>query len=158
MVSSWVFSSFLFIVGSFAFLISANSKDDKDAEAISRCLFFMCYGLCVIVFVLGLTLPHVVTSEGERIAVVVKMSDRGLFWTTHEATAVLAGVSDGSGGLSSGDFYFSIADKKVLEEVKSAMLSRRPVRIFYKEYLGSIPWRDDTGYVVTQVLAVESSP
>lgn len=55
------------------------------------------------------------------------------------------------------DFIFSAADEKVATALKKAQFAGRPVRIGYKQYHASVPWRGSSKIVVTKVDSVDPS-
>lgn len=87
------------------------------------------------------------TSEGERVAKVIKISNRGLIWRTWEAEAVLT-----QGDLVSTYVWeFSIdaqdPEKGIrLDELRQAFENGKLVKITYEQRAGSVPWRSKTPY------------
>ena len=53
------------------------------------------------------------------------------------------------------DFNFTVKDKKVAAQIYSAMTKNRPIRVTYKEYAATIPWRGDSKIIVTDAVTVD---
>ncbi len=83
------------------------------------------------------------TAEGEKVGVIVKLAQQGLFIKTYEAELIRGGLADGSGNIGS-PFYFTIKDKKVIEEAKNALDHSHKVKIHYYTKLFS-PLQSDSG-------------
>lgn len=55
------------------------------------------------------------------------------------------------------DFIFSAATPQVATELKKYELSHRPVRVGYRQYHATVPWRGSSKIVVTRVDTVDAS-
>ncbi len=49
------------------------------------------------------------------------------------------------------DFIFSAENDSVAKELKRAMLSARPVRVEYRKYHATLPWRGSSKTIITRV-------
>lgn len=49
------------------------------------------------------------------------------------------------------DFVFTAENDKVATELKRAMIARKPVRVEYKRYFGTLPWRGASRTIITYV-------
>lgn len=87
------------------------------------------------------------TGDGERVGRVVKLSHKGLIWTTWEGDMLLGG----QGAVNSGLYRFSITDPQIVEKVKKAMESQSEVRVLYHQNLLFRPWQGSTTYFITGV-------
>lgn len=53
------------------------------------------------------------------------------------------------------DFIFTVKDKKVAATIYSAMTTNKPVRVTYKEYSATVPWRGESKVIVTDAVPVD---
>ncbi len=77
---------------------------------------------------------------------------KGYVFKTYEGKLIQAGLKSGglSGSIQSNEFEFSVADKEIAEKLMVA--GGYEVDLHYKEYLGALPWRGNTKYVVDSIL------
>lgn len=79
---------------------------------------------------------------------------KGYVFKTYEGKLIQAGYRSGkSGPIQSNEFEFSVADKKVAEKLMLA--GGKEVELHYKEYLGTIPWRGYSKYIVDSIIAIK---
>jgi hypothetical protein len=79
-------------------------------------------------------------SKGQKIGVIVKLSECGVFNKTWEGELIRGGLSDGSGVIGS-TFHFTIEDPVVLELAVRYFEDQREVQITYQtEFIAGI-WR-----------------
>ena len=57
-----------------------------------------------------------------------------------------------SAGIQSNEFKFSVEDEAVARQIESN--SSRQVKLHWKRYLGTLPWRGNSEYVVDSVVSV----
>ena len=77
---------------------------------------------------------------------------KGYVFKTYEGRLIQAGYNSSTGTIQSNEFNFSVTDKKVAEQLERS--AGKFVELHYKEYLGALPWRGMTTYVVDSVLTV----
>jgi len=79
---------------------------------------------------------------------------KGYIFKTYEGRLIQAGFkpSTASGTIQSNEFVFSVRGKEVAE--KLMLLGGKNVDLVYKEYMGSLPWRGYSKYVVDSVMNV----
>jgi len=97
-------------------------------------------------------------SEGDRVGMVNKISEKGVFWNTWEGQMALEGVSSHgeSLGANTWDFsidnYFTFEQKdRLIKQLQDSMNSGQKVKINYQEMMQTWPWRSDTGYLIQSV-------
>lgn len=80
---------------------------------------------------------------------------KGYVFKTYEGRLIQAGYnSKGTNStIQSNEFNFSVKDEKVAKQLERC--AGKFVELHYKEYLGALPWRGMTNYVVDSVLTVE---
>jgi hypothetical protein len=113
--------------------------------------------LCVV-GIIGWSNGGWVVSDGHREGYIQKFSHKGVVWHTWEGELSMKGwKAAGSNGASSSVFEFSVLDPDVVKEI-DGLHEADEVRLYYKEYLMSPPWRGATGHFITRVEKVAQPP
>ncbi len=102
-------------------------------------------------------------SEGSRVGVINKLSNKGIFFKSWEGEMSLGGfrnktnVSSGSDGsihtstsIVANVFAFTVKDPALVGQIKAAMLSGQPVELEYSQYLLP-PLSQGSSYVIVAV-------
>ena len=94
-------------------------------------------------------------SSGYRVGRIIKISEKGYIFKTHEGQLNTGGFSEGDGDITSSIWNFSVkrGDDQILNQIKNA--NKDMVRIYYDEKFVKIPFLGDTKYFVTKVEKVE---
>ncbi|MDR0700549.1 MAG: hypothetical protein LBG28_15230 [Tannerella sp.] len=77
---------------------------------------------------------------------------KGLIFKTYEGKLIQSDKSSASGSVPSDEFVFSVAEKDIAEELMRA--GGKTVELHYTEYLGAIPWRGYSRYVVDEIISI----
>ncbi|SEN63471.1 hypothetical protein SAMN04488505_111242 [Chitinophaga rupis] len=78
---------------------------------------------------------------------------KGYIFKTYEGRLIQTGYrSKQPGSLQSNEFEFSVVDEKVAQKLMSS--SGKLVELHYKEYLGAIPWRGFSPFIVDSIVAI----
>lgn len=82
---------------------------------------------------------------------------KGYVFKTYEGRLILAGYNskNSTGGVQSNEFNFSVTNEEVAKQLERC--AGKHVELHYKEYLGALPWRGMSNYVVDSVLSVTAS-
>ena len=82
---------------------------------------------------------------------------KGYVFKTYEGRLIQAGYNskNSNATIQSNEFNFSVKDKKVAEQLERC--AGKFVELHYKEYLGALPWRGMTKYVVDSVYSVSKA-
>jgi len=102
-------------------------------------------------------------SEGQRVGVVNKISEKGVIWKTKEGELSLEGRSSTGDDMGAGRWEFSIDGRayngentrQLYEDIKKCMDNGKKVKITYKQPLLKWPWRGSTDYFVQSVEPLE---
>jgi hypothetical protein len=79
--------------------------------------------------------------------------EKGYVWKTYEGRLIQSGFKPQNlGGVQSNEFQFSVTSDKVAAQLMAA--SGKILELHYKEYLGALPWRGYSNYIVDSVLSV----
>ena len=82
---------------------------------------------------------------------------KGYVFKTYEGRLIQAGYNskNSNNTIQSNEFNFSVKDEKVAKQLERC--TGKMVELHYKEYLGTLPWRGMTMYVVDSVYSVSSA-
>ena len=81
---------------------------------------------------------------------------KGYVFKTYEGRLIQAGYNskNSSATIQSNEFNFSVKDEEVAKQLERS--AGKFVELHYKEYLGALPWRGMSKYVVDSVLSVST--
>lgn len=96
-------------------------------------------------------------SEGKRGGFVVKLSNKGYIFKTHEGVLNVGGLYEGGGTLNATQWDFSVGgdNKDAITKLEEAIKTGRRVSLTYEEKFFILPWNGDTKYFVTEVELLE---
>lgn len=97
-----------------------------------------------------------VFGEGTKAGEMNFFVKKGYIFKTYEGRLIQTGYkSQVPGAIQSNEFEFSVTDEKVAAILMSN--SGATVELHYKEYLGSLPWRGMSKYIVDSVITVKDA-
>ena len=97
-----------------------------------------------------------VFGEGSKAGELNFFVKKGYIWKTYEGRLIQTGYkSKVPGSIQSNEFEFSVVDEKVAAILMSN--SGATLELRYKEYLGSLPWRGMSKYIVDSVISITRS-
>ena len=78
----------------------------------------------------------------------------GFIFKTYEGKMIQTGYNsrNSSATIQSNEFKFSVEDEVVARQIESN--SSRQIKLHWKRYLGTLPWRGNSQYVVDSVVSV----
>ena len=98
-----------------------------------------------------------VFSSGVNAGNINYIQREGIIFKTYEGKMIQTGFKTNAGGvntsLRSNEFKFSVVDKKVADTLMRS--SGKDVELKWKRYMGTLPWRGNSQYVVTEILSIE---
>lgn len=95
-----------------------------------------------------------VFGEGVKAGELNYVVHKGVVFKTYEGKLIQTGFrADKPGGLQSNQFDFSVSDKEIANILMNE--SGKHVRLHYKEYNGTLPWRGYTRYIVDSIISIE---
>jgi hypothetical protein len=89
--------------------------------------------------------------EGVKAGTLNYVVYKGYIWKTYEGEVILAGFQN-KPALQSNEFTFSISDEAVAKRLELA--SGKEVQVHYLEYLGTLPWRGYSKFIVDSVVSI----
>lgn len=115
--------------------------------------------ICVVFFLILIILTFTGWipdySDGTRVGVVDKISEKGMFNKSFEGDLRMAGfINNQQGQLVPKIFHFSVRDPKVAEQITTLASQGVLVTLHYKEWLFPPKVQQGTGYTVTAVTPV----
>jgi hypothetical protein len=112
--------------------------------------------LVVIVLLLlaGLAIRYYwVFGEGAKAGQLNYVVRKGIVFKTYEGKLIQSGIRAQGASLNSYEFEFSVTDRRIAEELMAH--SGDQFNLHYKEYLGALPWRGHSVYVVDSIISSE---
>lgn len=101
-------------------------------------------------------------SDGSRVGTITKFSHKGVIWKTYEGEMNCGGMRSGTNGegistLATNIWEFSVEknNKKIIDEIQSAMDENYPVKLTYRQKFLVMPWTADTTYFITEVKTIK---
>ncbi|NSL89894.1 hypothetical protein [Chitinophaga solisilvae] len=78
---------------------------------------------------------------------------KGYVFKTYEGKLIQSGYKgQRAGTIQSNEFQFSVGSEKVAQQLMTA--SGRFVELHYKEYLGALPWRGYSPFIVDSIISI----
>ncbi|MBV8254263.1 MAG: hypothetical protein JO154_16810 [Chitinophaga sp.] len=78
---------------------------------------------------------------------------KGYVFKTYEGKLIQSGYKGQvAGAIQSNEFQFSVTNERIAQQLMTA--SGKWVELSYKEYLGAIPWRGYSPFVVDSIISV----
>jgi hypothetical protein len=92
--------------------------------------------------------------EGVKAGTLNYVVFKGYVWKTYEGELIQTGLqSKFPGSMQSNEFLFSIEDTSVARRLELA--SGKEVQLHYKEYIGTLPWRGYTKFIVDSIVSIQ---
>ncbi|MCR5645688.1 MAG: hypothetical protein K6F96_04770 [Bacteroidales bacterium] len=82
---------------------------------------------------------------------------KGYIFKTYEGRLIQAGYNskNSNATIQSNEFNFSVKDQHVADQLEHC--AGKNVELHYREYLGTLPWRGMSRYVVDSVISVSTA-
>jgi hypothetical protein len=113
-------------------------------------LFFLVICLAVFIYIKYLF----VFGEGSKAGELNFFVKKGYIFKTYEGRVIQTGYKTNvPGSIQSNEFEFSVVNEKVAQQLMSN--SGAFIELHYKEYLGRLPWRGMSKYVVDSIISIQ---
>lgn len=113
----------------------------------------------IIVLVLGglfFYKYYFVFGEGVKAGELNYFVNKGFVFKTYEGKLIQSGYRGKVvGTIQSNEFQFSVSSERVAQQLMTA--SGKVVELHYKEYLGAIPWRGYSPFIVDSVISIKDA-
>ena len=98
-----------------------------------------------------------VYSEGINEGDLNYFQKEGFIFKTYEGKMIQSGYNSKNGktAVQSNEFKFSVDDERVADQLNNA--SSRQIKLHWKRYLGTLPWRGNSQFVVDSVISVKAA-
>jgi hypothetical protein len=100
---------------------------------------------------------YFVFGEGVKAGELNFVVRKGYVFKTWEGRMIQTGYkAQVPGSVQSNEFDFSIVDEAIAEQLKVS--GGKIIEVGYKEYLGALPWRGKSKFIVDTILAIKERP
>ena len=95
-----------------------------------------------------------VYSEGTNEGDINYLQREGFLFKTYEGKMIHTGYNshNTSSTIQSNEFKFSVVDERVAQQIDNN--STRQIKLHWKRYLGTLPWRGKSQFVVDSIISV----
>jgi hypothetical protein len=94
-----------------------------------------------------------VFGEGVKAGQLNNFMKKGFVFKTYEGRLIQTGLKGGTAGsVQSNEFRFSVTNESVANKLMSN--SGKEFELHYKEYMGALPWRGTTEFIVDSILSM----
>lgn len=116
------------------------------------------FGIVIVVLAAFIFIKYYfVFGSGVKTGTLNYVVHKGYVFKTYEGEMILSGVtSKRPGTIQSNQFLFSVDNKRLAE--KLMRMGGKEVELQYKEYLGALPWRGYSKFVVDSILSARTAP
>lgn len=122
---------------------------------IKKVMKWLVVVLLLIIVIGGGFRYYFVFAEGTKAGVLNTFMKKGFIFKTYEGKIIQTGFrGNGSAGVQSYEFSFSVTDEKVAKILLEN--SGLEMELHYKQYLGALPWRGMQKYIVDSVYEIRS--
>ena len=98
-----------------------------------------------------------VYSEGVNEGDINYFQKEGFVFETYEGKMIQTGLksSKNQGAIQSNEFKFSVVDERVARKIEDG--SNTGVKLHWKRYLGTLPWRGNSQFIVDSIYSTNSA-
>jgi hypothetical protein len=115
--------------------------------------------LLILIVVIGIWFAwhfYWVFGEGVKAGQLNNFMKKGYVFKTYEGKLIQTGFQGGQpGSVQSNEFRFSVSNESVASKLMSN--SGKEFELHYKEYMGALPWRGTTVYIVDSVMSMRDA-
>lgn len=99
-----------------------------------------------------------VYSEGTNEGDINYFQKEGVIFKTYEGKMIQTGYNskNSNATIQSNEFKFSVADAAVAMEIEQS--SSKQIKLHWKRYLGTLPWRGNSQFIVDRIIDVAQKP
>lgn len=130
---------------------------DKPKKKKWRKILFYTTGVVVVVLAAFIYFRYYfVFGEGVKSGQLNFIVYKGYVFKTWEGRMIQVGYRSSQGAIQSNEFEFSVTNEKVAKELE--LYSGKMLDLHYKEYLGTLPWRGMSKFIVDSIVSVREGP
>jgi hypothetical protein len=117
-------------------------------------LFLVVGGVFLVLALFFLYRYYYVFGSGVKAGELNLFVKKGYVFKTYEGRLIQSGYrSKQPGALQSNEFQFSVTNERVAQQLMRA--SGKFVELEYSEYMGALPWRGFSNFIVDSVISVK---
>ena len=126
---------------------------NTGGKVISSIVSVLLLALAVFVYVKFFFVYSEGTNEGD----INYFQREGFVFKTYEGKMIQTGYNshNTSATIQSNEFKFSVVDEHVAQQIDNN--SSRQIKLHWKRYLGTLPWRGKSQFVVDSIIAVRQA-
>ena len=133
--------------------ISTMENVEKPKKKKWRKLLLITTGIVVLALAIFIYVKfYFVFGEGVKSGQLNFIVHKGYVFKTWEGRMIQVGYRSSSGGIQSNEFEFSVVDEEVAKRLE--LQSGKMLDLHYKEYLGTLPWRGMSKYIVDSIVEI----
>lgn len=124
---------------------------NTGGKVLTTILSVLLLGLAIFVYVKFFFVYSEGTNEGD----INYFQREGFVFKTYEGKMIQTGYNshNTSATIQSNEFKFSVVDERIAEQIDSN--SSRQIKLHWKRYLGTLPWRGNSQFVVDLIISVK---
>ena len=124
---------------------------NTGGKVLTTILSVLLLGLAIFVYVKFFFVYSEGTNEGD----INYFQREGFVFKTYEGKMIQTGYNshNTSATIQSNEFKFSLVDERIAEQIDSN--SSRQIKLHWKRYLGTLPWRGNSQFVVDSIISVK---
>ena len=124
---------------------------NTGGKVLKTILSVLLLGLAIFVYVKFFFVYSEGTNEGD----INYFQREGFVFKTYEGKMIQTGYNshNTSATIQSNEFKFSVVDERIAEQIDSN--SSRQIKLHWKRYLGTLPWRGNSQFVVDSIISVK---
>ena len=122
-------------------------------KVLTTILGILLLGLAVFVYVKFFFVYSEGTNEGD----INYFQREGFIFKTYEGKMIQTGYNshNTSATIQSNEFKFSVVDERIAQQIDNN--SSRQIKLHWKRYLGTLPWRGNSQFVVDSIISVRNT-
>ena len=126
---------------------------NTGGKVISGIVSILLLALAVFVYVKFFFVYSEGTNEGD----INYFQREGFIFKTYEGKMIQTGYNshNTSATIQSNEFKFSVVDENVAQQIDNN--SSRQIKLHWKRYLGTLPWRGKSQFVVDSIISVRQA-
>ena len=126
---------------------------NTGGKVLTTILSVLLLGLAIFVYVKFFFVYSEGTNEGD----INYFQREGFVFKTYEGKMIQTGYNshNTSATIQSNEFKFSVVDERVAEQIDSN--SSRQIKLHWKRYLGTLPWRGKSQFIVDSIISVRQA-
>ena len=126
---------------------------NTGGKVLTTILSVLLLGLAIFVYVKFFFVYSQGVNEGD----INYFQNEGFIFKTYEGKMIQTGYNshNTSATIQSNEFKFSVVDERVAQQIDSN--SSRQIKLHWKRYLGTLPWRGNSQFVVDSIISVRQA-